>query len=277
MRLGDILLRSGTIEATQLEAALAEQKQCGAPLGVILVRMGCLDEATLVRSLAFQLQLPVVQLRGKRVNDEVLELLPAELAEKHRCLPLLVNQQDGERVLYLGMQDPADLGAVEEIAARIEMPVRPVLVAPSELQEGLARHYSWARSELPPPPAGPDPGLLGALGPAGDPDLSFGGEELAAHPGGDAAPGEPLDASGAVGGLPDFDPDADLSFGEELPSFPDAEDPATTPAPAPRPRSGAVSSDAMLRALAQLLVEKGVISREELVARLHRVAGGGDS
>ena len=58
-----------------------------------LVLMGFLEEETLIRTLAAQLKLPVARIRGKRVNAEVVELVPVELAEKHRCLPLFVKSQ----------------------------------------------------------------------------------------------------------------------------------------------------------------------------------------
>ena len=71
--LGELLIAAGAIERDQLEVALAEQKNWGGPLGAALVRMGMLDEHTLIRALAGQLKLPVMKLDGKRVNSEILE------------------------------------------------------------------------------------------------------------------------------------------------------------------------------------------------------------
>ena len=68
---------------------------------------------------------------------EVLERVPYDLAEKHRCIPLLVNDEGGQQVLYLGMEDPADLEAIDEIRFRLDSKVKPVLVAPSELDDAL--------------------------------------------------------------------------------------------------------------------------------------------
>ena len=64
-KLGDLLVASGTIDAAQLTAALGEQKSWGRPLGMTLVRMGFVDEDTLIHALASQLKLPIVKLAGK--------------------------------------------------------------------------------------------------------------------------------------------------------------------------------------------------------------------
>jgi type IV pilus assembly protein PilB len=241
--LGELLITAGAIERDQLEIALAEQKNWGGPLGAALVRMGMLDEHTLVRALAGQLKLPVMKLAGKRVNPEILDAVPVELAEKHRCLPLLINGQGEGRVLYLGMDDPSDPRIPAEIGNQIGMKVQPVLVTPTELDDGIRRHYH------------------GSAAADGFFDQPF--ER--------SAPAESKTA----------EPDDDMGLLEfadspALPAVTRAAAPNTAAgiAVSPKPKTPArqsapeASNDAMLRALAQLLVEKGVITREELVERL---------
>ncbi|MDH5306079.1 MAG: hypothetical protein OEW02_02760 [Myxococcales bacterium] len=143
-KLGELLLGARAITEAQLEAALAEQRRCGSPLGATVVRMGFLDEETLVRTLARQLKLPLAWLRGRRVKPEVLALVPVELATQQRCMPLAAHEEAGGRVLFLAMQDPADRSAIDEVSARVGCTIKPVLVAPRELDEALARHYPGA-------------------------------------------------------------------------------------------------------------------------------------
>jgi hypothetical protein len=145
-KLGELLVHAGAITKHQLAAALAEQRKWGKSLGMTLVAMDYLDEETLVRTLARQLGLPVAWLRGKRIAPEVLGMIPADLAKKHRCLPLSVREETGGRVLYLAMQDPADLEALDDVGFRVGCNVKPVLVAPGELEESLRQHYTSAAS-----------------------------------------------------------------------------------------------------------------------------------
>jgi type IV pilus assembly protein PilB len=228
-KLGELLVQAGAIDEAQLKSALGEQRQWGRPLGMTLVRMGFLEEDTLVQILASQLKLPVVKLTGKQVSPEVLERVPVELAEKHRCIPLLVNDEGGQAVLYLGMENPADLEALDDISFRLSEKVRPVLVAPTELEEAIQRHYHWASY------AGGAPTSQGA---DGEP-------EVVEKP----SDGEPA----ATPSLEDS-PSVDIQ----------------------QAKQAAVPSEAILRALTQLLVEKGVITRNELVARVSGVMRGDD-
>jgi len=140
-KIGELLVMAGAIDQTQLGAALADQRQFGRPLGTILVQMGYLDEETLVRTLARQLKLPIAWLRGKWVDAEVLALVPAELALKHRCLPLSVAEDGSGKVLYLAMADPNDLETLDAVGFRVGHKVSSVLSPQSELDDALQRHY----------------------------------------------------------------------------------------------------------------------------------------
>ena len=146
-KLGELLVMAGAIDQTQLGAALAEQRKFHSPLGVTLVRMGFLDEEALVRTLARQLKLPIAWLRGKWVEQEVLELVPAETALKHRCLPLAVTDEGRGKKLHLAMQDPQDLETLDAVRFHVGHNVSPVLTAPSELEEALQRHYESGQTE----------------------------------------------------------------------------------------------------------------------------------
>jgi hypothetical protein len=145
-KLGELLVEAGAISEHQLAVALAEQRKWNTPLGMILVRLDYLDEETLVRTLARQLEIPVAWLRGKQVDPEVLALIPAEIARKHRCLPLTVREEAGGRTLYLAMADPSDLESLDIIGFRVGFAVKPILVAPSELEDALGRLYDSPQS-----------------------------------------------------------------------------------------------------------------------------------
>ncbi len=273
LKLGQLLVAAGAIEPDQLDAALEEQKRSGGLLGMALVRLGFVDEQTLVRVLASQLRLPVVQLHGKEISSEVLDLVPVEFVEKHRCLPLLVHGEGDARVLYLGLEDPSDPDVVAEVCTLVGMSVQAVLVAPADLDDGIFRHYECSgfgadllpalRSGAPPPAAQSStasvPPPMQSIDPNADdmeptclddfgPEPSFVG----------------LDELGSE------DPDEEPLEFEDSPALP-------SDAPVEKSSGASASSDAMLRAIAQLLVEKGVFTRDELVAQLQattRAKGG---
>ena len=247
-KLGERLVQAGTIDSKQLLLALIEQKKIDRPLGTTLVQMGVIDEATLIKALADHLSLPLVRLRGKRIDTELLDLVPSDLAEKHHCLPLLLKSEADAPALYVAMEDPGDADAIRELGRVCKMKIRPVLAAPSELQDALARHYAWA------PPS--DGAVFDPSSSDSDLDLDVEGEL------------DPL-ADIETMELDDFadslEPEADLDLSW---TALDAEAEAAPAVAETGPGACGASSDAVLRALTQILVEKEIITREELVERL---------
>lgn len=140
-RLGELLIEAGVLDKERLNKALSEQKHGGQPLGVTLVKLGFVDERALLAVLGKQLDFPVVQLEGRRISPEVLELVPYEIAIKHHCIPLFAGNNGPERELYLGMSDPTDLDAIDDVSFRTGMRICPVLVGYSEIEEAIRRRY----------------------------------------------------------------------------------------------------------------------------------------
>lgn len=236
-RLGDLLVAAGVIDDAQRQQALDEQTRTGRRLGATLLGMEALDEETLTRTLARQLSLPVAWLRDRRVRREVLDLVPRELIEKHRCLPVQRHDR-GEPTLLLAMEDPSDVAAIDEIATHTGLAIQPVLAAASELEDAIQRHR----------PVDPGDSLASAEFLRDDdsgPDLLA--MEVRDLDHAEAAPLSPVAAAGQAPPL-----------ASPAPALPPS-------APPPRP------NDLVLRALTQLLVEKGIITRKELIDRLGKL------
>jgi hypothetical protein len=234
--LASLLLRKGLVDPAALARAGRAE---GAGLGAALVRQGLLPEEELLRVLAEALRLPVARLRGKRVGRAALALVPAELAARYRCLPLLLRREGGGRALALACEDPSDREALDELAFQIGERLRPVLIGPLDLDDALARHYP--------------PGAAGAArAPAAESDTApeLSPRDPLLHP----EPAAPLRGAGGATFGGDTAP--------ELAAAPAAEAAAAPP------------HDLLLRALAQLLLEKGVVGREELGERLRALSGG---
>lgn len=107
IRIGDLLVASGDIDADQLNQALAQQKETGLKLGRILVDNGYVEEDRLLRFLSEQLGVPFVDLRDFHFNDELVTRLPETYARRYRALVL---EEQGDSLL-VGMADPIDIFA----------------------------------------------------------------------------------------------------------------------------------------------------------------------
>lgn len=140
-RVGEILLAAGIIDQMQLDAALGEQSRWGRRLGVTLIKMGFVEEGHLIRALAKQLGLPVASLAGKKIPADVIALVPSRVASEHGVIPLFTKQEGRTGQLYLGMEDPSNLAVLDDLSFRTGMEIHPVMVGPSELGEAIDRYY----------------------------------------------------------------------------------------------------------------------------------------
>jgi type IV pilus assembly protein PilB len=252
-RLGDILVQAGLIDELQLHTALAEQQQWGNRLGVALVKLGMIDEQELLQALSRKLGAPAVRLQGKRIDPAVLALVPRDLAERHACLPLFTKQEAGVEVIYVGMEDPGDLAALDELRFRTGLKVRPVIVAPTELWETLDRSYRRlveapdARpSGTPTDPGETAPHLANAGSETADERNALLPRSWAPNP----ASAPPTGGSSAR---------------------PDDRTQESPPTPSSESGTSRVPTRSILRALTQLLLEKELIDRDELLQRIQAV------
>jgi type IV pilus assembly protein PilB len=152
-RLAEILLQSGLAKEDDLRRARHASEERGGSLLLHLVEAGGVDEASLVRTLGRALRFATVSLRGKKVDPEVLRLVPADLAERYGCLPLFVKEEGGSRALYLGVEDPTDQAVADDVSFRVGLRVVPVVVGPVELRRALG--VARAEASLPRAPAAP--------------------------------------------------------------------------------------------------------------------------
>jgi type IV pilus assembly protein PilB len=155
--LGQILLEDGVIDGRRLRAGLDWQKRWGGRIGNALVHLGLVQEGAVVSALGRQLQIPVVDLTGRQVEQSVLALVPARIVEQRKLLPLELLTETRRGPLLVATSDPLDVHAIDEVAFASGKLVRPVLAARTQLEVAIARNLGRRRPEaleLPPEPAG---------------------------------------------------------------------------------------------------------------------------
>ena len=81
-KLGELLLEAKVINATQLQSAIAHQRQWGSRQGTALMEKGFVDEETLAKFLSQQRGMPSVVLGKTKIPPDVLKRIPRELQEK---------------------------------------------------------------------------------------------------------------------------------------------------------------------------------------------------
>jgi MSHA biogenesis protein MshE len=137
IRLGEVLVQQKAISEDQLTQALAEQRRTGRKLGRVLADLGFLSEASLYDILSKHLQVPFIDLKQVHLAPEVVKLLPEPLARRYRAIVL----QRDDRGLLIGMADPSDLHAYDELQAKLKSSLQLALVGETDLLKTLDAVY----------------------------------------------------------------------------------------------------------------------------------------
>jgi MSHA biogenesis protein MshE len=123
------LLGAGVITSAQLDTALKLQKKTGQKLGRALTESGAISDAELHRFLAQHLNIEYIDLASVHLDTATVALLSEVHARRYRAL-VLQRTRDG---LLVGMADPTDIFAYDELCRLLPLPVKLALVGENEL------------------------------------------------------------------------------------------------------------------------------------------------
>ncbi len=137
-----MLLRDGRVTQAQIDAAVAQQPKRGGRFGTILFEMGFIDADSLTAYLGLELGIPIatkaVLDRAKRA---AVRLLSPEMAERHLCVPLVVQ----DRQLIAAVRDPHDLLALDELGSATGCRLIPRVAPEVRLYYYVERYFGVPR------------------------------------------------------------------------------------------------------------------------------------
>ena len=145
VRIGDMLRKEGYITATQLNHALDEQKKSSRRLGGILVKLGYIEEETILNVLSRIHGFPAVDLTREKPTPEVLEIMPYEVAKKYTAFPLRVTSQN--KTLQVTMAEPTDMAMVEAMQVEIKKGLSVCVSTENDIVEAYKKHYKISEEE----------------------------------------------------------------------------------------------------------------------------------
>jgi MshEN domain len=142
LKLGEMLVKEGSITRKQLEEALKCQDIFGGRLGTNLVEMGFIDEQKLVDCLSRQLEAPYVtadQLMS--IPPEVINLISVDLAREYKVVPVNLDKKK----LSVAIWDPSDLSALDAISFITGFIIKPLVCSELRLLMALEQYYGIKR------------------------------------------------------------------------------------------------------------------------------------
>ncbi len=137
LRLGELLVQQKLISQEQLTFALEEQKSSGRKLGRVLSDNAFVTEDQISETLGKQLGIPFINLRFYNANIENIRRLTENQSRRFRALVL----EEREGTLLVGMGDPTDLFAFDEITRLLKRNIDLAVVTEGQLLETIDRVY----------------------------------------------------------------------------------------------------------------------------------------
>jgi len=137
MKLGELLIKESKISEEMLDKALEEQKKDGARLGSTLIKLGFIKEDELLNVLSKHFGVKSVDLRNKELDENLLKLIPGELAGKYLVVPV---SRFGH-TLSVAMINPGDVAAIEDIEFATGFEVKPLVALEETILKIVQDHY----------------------------------------------------------------------------------------------------------------------------------------
>jgi type IV pilus assembly protein PilB len=136
-RIGNLLVKDRKISVEQLESALKRQREKGGNLGGNLIELGYVSERDLTETLAKQLGVQPVELRLEDLDEDVVNIIPAEVAVKFQVIAF----EKLNKVLKVAISDPTNTFALDSIKLITGCKVEPYIAADSSIRHIIDKIY----------------------------------------------------------------------------------------------------------------------------------------
>ena len=142
-RIGEILIDSGELTEAQLVEALTQSKKTGTPIGSMLVSLGFITVDQLKDALSAQQGFQHVTAQQLNISEATIKILPEDFIKENKVVPLY---SDG-KVLDIGMVNPNNKKALNEIVYLTGMRPRVLLMSYMEFKSCMTKYFGRARKE----------------------------------------------------------------------------------------------------------------------------------
>jgi type IV pilus assembly protein PilB len=143
-QLVEFILDSGLVSHTDIEAAKKEAKEQEIGIGKVLIQQGKITDDELRRMQAYVLGIPFVDLKGQKLNFEILSLIPEPIARSHNIVAFKKNPDS----LEVAMLDTEDLSAIDFIKKKTRLKIQPRLTDSESMKSALLQYQKSLKAEF---------------------------------------------------------------------------------------------------------------------------------
>ncbi len=143
-QLKEFILDSDLISRADFEAAEKKALDDKKSIGKILVEEGKITDDDLRKVQAHILGIPFVDLKGEKIDFEILSLIPEPIARNHN----IVAFRSGEKTLEVAMLDTEDLAAIDFIKKKTGLKILSRLTDQESMKSALIQYQKSLKAEF---------------------------------------------------------------------------------------------------------------------------------
>ncbi len=134
------LVGESLLEENDARKAVEDAARQKIPIGAYLIEHGLASSANVAMALATEFGLPLIDVNALDLSQVPIKLVREDLITKHKALPLF---KRGMR-LFVGISDPTNLRALDEIKFQSNHIVEPIIVDDSQLERAIEQALTTA-------------------------------------------------------------------------------------------------------------------------------------
>jgi type IV pilus assembly protein PilB len=132
-RIADALVEDGLLTSKQVEELLEQQKREGTRFIKLVTEKSYVSEQDLTVSMGRVLNVPPINLARITISPEVADLLPKEIAQNHKIVPV----SRLENKLFIAMSDPLNVLAVDDVKRITKLEVSTMIASEKAITDKL--------------------------------------------------------------------------------------------------------------------------------------------
>lgn len=138
------LLDANLLSESRLEKAEARAKKEKRGLEEVLLEEQAISQEDLIKTKAYILGVPFVDLAKEEIDEDVLKIIPEPIARSHNIVAFRRKGQD----LEVAMLDPQDLGTIDFIRKKANLKIRSRLTTPEGMRSALQQYSRSLEAEF---------------------------------------------------------------------------------------------------------------------------------
>ena len=139
------LVQDGVVDESGMHAALQAATEKRTSFVTQLIAAGTASARDIAQAASSEYGVPLLDLNALAVDIDTVKTVSDKLLQKHRVLPLF---KRGKR-LFLGVADPTNLHAIDEIKFQTGLAVEAIVVEDDKLQKYLDKAIEQADTSMP--------------------------------------------------------------------------------------------------------------------------------